>query len=1229
MNDYTFWDDDSVFGVKPNNEPINYSSDDIWEDKRSQSIPTPEDLKKPSYQFPERDLSRVLITPVGGMTIPDKFSKSDLDKILQRQKIDSPLAGKNADSVFDGIYGPKNSNAVTEQQIQDYIEQQKRDKSFAIQNQIQNSRNNTIDWDSAIDQRINPEKYRNPGNWQGWETYNKLTPKSETRQDLEYAKEYFRREKEESDKWNRLLTNQENIAEFRKQNPTPFSDYQVQQVLEGWEPGDIYGPRDIESERRKARETLDNVSRNRAQQGNGVGYTRSTEYQIPGGTLPGFTAKDPYTPTTPNNTPNNNPASRNNDLWNKAIDLEFRKDLESNFKNDSYRNPNNPGNGPKAAYDAPSSNSSGLKLDRLKGDLLELPKQIKPANRPIYDSDNSFGGGNNSNNSRQRTSQPTFVPGVKGGDENGLPIYRYPSSTKGGTGNPVYIPEAPLNLQGVPRNSNRLNALGAVTEGLAFKAAVDELNRIGEIRNELARKYGITLNELDSIAQNYSPKRNTFNPFDWMAGRQSERYLGIDDGFDMYKDPLGLENMIKAAKRGVSPAAYRKQFGEDNGRGLNKLPLGPFPQRQSEKEEEEKAKQRWAPKGFSSPSPLDIKNFTDNARRFFKPKGDSAVFGDDFRGKSPDEIDEIIKKRWRKHNGIPEGNKEPERDYDPDKDGVINPGNPSPFPDCMEFGLAWKYPNQKDRGFIGWIRQSQAQADLFKVDEVYVGVASNSYWDTYNDDYHDYWNVRHTLFKPPEFINHFGGKAPTWLRGEIMTVEDAYKMILVIKTRLGTKRILLIPNNPAGGQRYFVIRDTREPVNPVQPSNSPNPKDPEGPPMSNCRYLPDFTTTVTLQSYVEATGKFKPTPVVLHKEMGQFALWISAELQKIHRKMGNVDKYLEASKNVESPIPLNAPFAEMMAMQTFMFGQLPNQEYFKSYATKLAPGKTLAMRQAAQTAIGFSFAGHHQYAGMKLKSNMLDPNSKPAKITTAFDFAVHSFSNLGGMIGLPNKMTVNGANQSFKNATDGIETANAKVSALEQDLASVLAIVNAIAKNQEIQNGFLVHSNADIEMLVKDGGFKYKNKIANVPSLFTQSKPADTFSGNLLERILTPLKNQRIVREWDDKADKLQLGRHTNINAQIAASPYKIELGADPKQIQIPFLSNATFKDGKGKDLGTKGEMWRQWVDSTSNPPSALSTGVDAPKIKEFIKGVGLREVPKPNSGGGTGSITTGGASKN
>jgi hypothetical protein len=1245
MNDYTFWDDPNVFGSTNSNEPINYSKDDYWNQNPSPKTQSPIDNAPKSIEFPVRDLNRVLITPVGGKTIPDSFNPTNLDALRNNVINASPQAYSTPYGTSKPLNGYQNENAVTKQQILDFEREQALLKRFQIDEARRARETPRQGLEAQFEQLTNPIPNRVQGNWQGWDSQSKLPAYTETELDKIYVDKYRTQEQEVSKRWNDLLRQDEAIKQFRQENPTILNNDQIQRVLNGELPGDVYGPRDLEAERLKARQILNDAANPKPSQGVGVGYSKSTENKLPGSTLPGFGEYDPYKPNTPNNDfkqpkdtkgyadpsrdmPGKMPINEQLD-WVERLNRTLQGSQDYGYGN----NDNNPkGNGPQAAYDAPSGSQLSKDLKGLRGDLLELPKQVNPIRKPIYDSDGGYSSGNHDNN-QKRQSPPRYSPGNPGniGGDYELPINKNPGSSTQPYRTPIYSPTTPLDLQGAPRNSGRLAALGAVTEGLAYKSALDELNRQQQQEIDLAKKYGISRGELDAIKSAYSPEKDVFNPFDWLAGKQSSRKLGQADGYDIYKDPLGLEAMIQAAKRKMSPQAFRKQFGEDNGRAPGKMPLGPFPQRQSEKEEDEKAKQRWSPQGFDSSLPNAVSNLGKMARKFIPIHGDSANFGDDFRGLTPDEIDKIQKDRWKKHNGIPIRPDNEDRPYDPDKDGVLNPGHESPFPACMSYGVAWSHAENGIRGFIGWIRQPQNQADLYGVDEVYYGIQNNNQYGRYEDYWHQYWNVDYPWFRMPSFIQHFFGFAGTEMKGEVMTIieDNSDGMVIDVKTVQGVKRRKLMHNKYPNSIRYLIITDNRAPVDPVMPSTPSNPNNPEGEPVSNCRYLPDAKTSVILQSYVEVTGKFKPTPVVLHADMGQFALWISGELQKIHRKIGNVDTYLEASKNVESPIPLNAPMAEMMAMQTFMFGQLPNSDYFKGYATKLAPGKTLAMRQAAQSAIGFSFAGHHQYAGMNLKSNMLDPTSKPAKITTAFDFAVHSFSNLGGMIGLPNSMNVNGSNQSFKNATDGIETANAKVSAIEQDVNSILAMVNAIAKNQEIQNGFLVHNKADVEMLIKDGGFKYKNTIAHVPSLFTQSKADGKFNGNFLERILTPLKNQRIVREWDEKADKLQLGRNTNINSQIAASPYKIEITKDPKDIVIPFMSDKTFKDSNNQTAGLNADKWRTWVDSTTNPPSSLASGVEVPVIKEWIPSSGWVKVPKPTLLSGEGGIKSHSAKKN
>ena len=1015
--------------------------------------------------------------------------------------------------------------------------------------------------------------------------------------------------------------NKNTVNDYREGNPrTVFNDDQILKINKG--ENLVYGPNepiDLEKQRRMIQDMLNQAAKPKPKQGVSVGITNEVKKpDIPGNFF--GEGLDKPKPIDPNNDPaygkwnKSSPKNENGPSNRQGIIDQLNRQIQGR---DGYTGPKDGGNGndnhPKAGYGGTGDENIRNQL-KGPGNLLQLPKQQTPKQQ--NPSSTGYGGdipnGGQGRLTRNNGFSPDIGNGIKGGYQTPKFTQGIPDSFKPNLGQPINRTSLPLPMN-YPRESKRLGILGLATDLIATYLAYEDLEKTLDQREDLKRRYGIGEKELRAIESEYEPRRNLRFGETRTYGDEGGRPLVKYDGdYDRYNDFLGLEQMIRSKKRGMSPAAFRKQFERDNGTGRSRMPLGPYP---DDRPEDYRKPLEFKPMGDMSKGVSAIQRMLDEiARRLFRQnKGhDWNKIGEDYTGKTIEQIEKIERQKRRKSQGLPEDTPFDDRPYDPENpdDQGNGGGGESPFPACMSFGLGWY--NKKDpkwRGHFGFIPQPSRYATLYGVDRVFEAVATDSNRSIGNGTYETdpFW-LEHTLFNPPSGIFHFFGSAGTMLEGElkgVIKLPGGAERFLVNTIR-GMEIWIIFDYLRVDEVRYTIIRDNRVPESPYVPVPPLNPEDPEGEPMSNCRYMVDIKSSVTLQSYVEATGLFSPTPIPILADMAPFAMWISGELQKMHRKIGNTDKYLEASKNVENPLPINAPMAEMMGMQAVIFGQLPNADFAKNYVTKFAPGKTLMSRIIAQSSIAFSFAGHHQYGGMRLKSNMLDPKSQPAKITTAFDFAVHSFSNLGGMIGLPNALTVNGQKTAFKNASDGIETANAKVANIEQDVASLLAMVNAIAKNQEIQNGFLVHANADIEMLVKDGGFKFKNKMKEVPSLFTQSKPNASFTGNFLEKILTPLKNQRIVREWDEKADKLQLGRHTNVNAQIAASAYKIEIaspssGGKPQQeTVIPLLSNSRFQENKGKKSSAN-DKWRRFVATIENPASTLQKGMETPKIKEFF----------------------------
>lgn len=220
------------------------------------------------------------------------------------------------------------------------------------------------------------------------------------------------------------------------------------------------------------------------------------------------------------------------------------------------------------------------------GQLAPIPKKRNPSQRSTTQKLN------NADEFRGRTIDVTpnrnGTPNNKQGNKNLLPSdgARDRGQIVPRSG-PSQIPNnSPINLQ-QPRNLKRggiPDAVGMVNDGLAFEAARKAVEDDEYHKNKLAYDNGLTRQQLNDVIKAYNPRKDESNIWDKLfrpsedMQRRRARYVGYEEGYDWKTDPLGYESMVKAYKRGMSPAAYRRQFGgDDNGRGDNgRGPMGPY-----------------------------------------------------------------------------------------------------------------------------------------------------------------------------------------------------------------------------------------------------------------------------------------------------------------------------------------------------------------------------------------------------------------------------------------------------------------------------------------------------------------------------------------------------------------------------------------------------------------------------------------------------------------------------
>ena len=304
---------------------------------------------------------------------------------------------------------------------------------------------------------------------------------------------------------------------------------------------------------------------------------------------------------------------------------------------------------------------------------------------------------------------------------------------------PFYRPK-PLTTNQI---SNRLvGGVGGATQiigqGFQYKQAFDEQNKYLKHRDYLKNKYGLTDSELLEIQNKYTPKLNYKG---WLDGAQHASSELNPEGYDMY-GPLGLEDAVKAYKKGMSPQAFRKMWGDDF--GDPKAPVGPWA-----------PSKPWGNEGMLPKGGLGqgLKPLVDALKRR-SPLDD---WENPYKGKTPDQAEEEFFRRnpWTRPGYVPPL----DPNYKPIEDAIpAAPPTPDkpPAPD--------KDPRTKFVGYSISIRVTSrvfgdrtsinsyflAQPQFFEIEQPLVVEGTANHPDGWKK--REYWGIQHApgiLFTPP------------------------------------------------------------------------------------------------------------------------------------------------------------------------------------------------------------------------------------------------------------------------------------------------------------------------------------------------------------------------------------------------------------------------------------------------------------------------------------------------
>ena len=246
-----------------------------------------------------------------------------------------------------------------------------------------------------------------------------------------------------------------------------------------------------------------------------------------------------------------------------------------------------------------------------------------------------------------------------------------------------------------------------------------------------------------------------------------------------------------------------------------------------------------------------------------------------------------------------------------------------------------------------------------------------------------------------------------------------------------------------------------------------------------------------------------------------------------------------------------------------------------------------------------------------LPVSLNDRNGAKFKPASLAELSQWQFDNVSSLVGLPvvNKIT-NLQDQTkdltFKNIQDCLSYLVHAQRESDNDLMVIENYSTRIAQQLEAVTQICLRQHADIEMLVKESGFRWKWETTNRKSLYKIGMKDDDEKTGILE-LFKGGEVSYPIRIWDDKVDARQIAMTTNLYAEIASRSnlHRFNSGEG-----LPGL-DARVRMGKDN-----GENWKEWVKSVNETEKGTVSGGPTPFIEEYTQGtVTAKAVPKPTSG--------------
>ena len=249
--------------------------------------------------------------------------------------------------------------------------------------------------------------------------------------------------------------------------------------------------------------------------------------------------------------------------------------------------------------------------------------------------------------------------------------------------------------------------------------------------------------------------------------------------------------------------------------------------------------------------------------------------------------------------------------------------------------------------------------------------------------------------------------------------------------------------------------------------------------------------------------------------------------------------------------------------------------------------------------------------GIEVPKLVTDRGGTKIKPKTLAELTQWQFDNVSSLVGLPVETAITNLENStkdivFRNVQDYISYMFQQQKESDLDLMVIENYCTRIAQQLEAVTQISLRQQADIEMLVKELGFRWKWETKTRKSLYKIGMSDEDEKTGILE-LFKGGEVSYPVRVWDDKQDSRQIAMTTNLYSEIAS---KSNFHSFNTNSPIPGL------DARSKMSKTNEEDWKEWVKSINTPEKGTISGVMTPYIEEYSQtSITAKKIAEPVSG--------------